>query len=139
MASGIRLIPFLGEIPSSTAQGIVVTQETLERLARSRPTLFRLPRVRPRRDIWRAVRREGITPIHASVVSLSESSQSPRSLRQKIVGRVKNGDIVLLHGWPGAAKPPVVRALPGTIEGLEEKGFELGTIPELLNRARKNF
>jgi peptidoglycan/xylan/chitin deacetylase (PgdA/CDA1 family) len=126
--------PVFGRDPFDTAQGIVVTQEILERLTGRRPKLFRLPRARPRRDIWRAIRREGMTTVHASLFSLSESRESPRSLHRRIVRRAKSGDIILLHDWPGAAEPAVLKALPGMIEGIEERGFGLVTVPELLTR-----
>ncbi len=129
--------PLIGPDPHQTADGIVSTQDIVEETAGVRPTLFRLPRGRPRRDIWRAVREEGMVVVHASVASLSERTQSPQSLSRVIVRRARKGDIIILHdGWSGqvgSSGPPCLSALPPIIAGLREKGLELVTVPELLD------
>lgn len=132
--------PFLGKDPHKTADGIVRTQEIVEEATGVRPGLFRLPRGRPRRDIWRAVTKEGMVVVHASLVSLSERSQSAESLSQSIVKKARGGDIILLHdGWAsfgGSSGPPALSALAQIISGLREKGLEMVTIPELLDLSK---
>lgn len=129
--------PLIGQDVHRTAKGLISTQNIIEETAGVRPTLFRLPRGRPRRDIWRAVREEGMVVVHASVASLSERTQSPQSLSRVIVRNARKGDIIILHdGWsgqPGSSGPPCVAALPLIITRLREKGLELVTVPELLD------
>lgn len=132
--------PLVGKDPHETADGIMRTQEIVERVVGMRPTLFRLPRGRPRRDIWRVVRDEGMVVVHASVASLSERTQSPESLSRVIINNARRGDIVILHdGWgggQGSSEPPCVSALPLIISGLKEKGLQPVTVPELLGLSR---
>jgi len=129
--------PILGRDPRRTAEGIARTQQVTERIAGVRPRLFRLPCARPRRDIWRTVREEGMVVVHASLVSLSERKQSPESLSRLILKRARRGDIILLHdGWSGqvdSSEPACVSALPLIITGLREKGLEPVSVPELLD------
>ena len=130
--------PIVGRDPFQTAHGIVRTQEVLEELTGSRPALFRLPCVRPRRDTWKIVRKEKMLVVHASRFSFWERKLSPRSLTRRILPRVKNGDIILLHDWSGFPKPPALEALPALLDGLNKRGFQLVTIPELLQSSLKN-
>jgi peptidoglycan/xylan/chitin deacetylase (PgdA/CDA1 family) len=70
-------------------------------------------------------------------VSPRDWNTPPRDIIVKrIVARVKNGGIVLLHDGTYHNKPadrsPTVAALPLLIQGLRARGFELVTIPELL-------
>lgn len=130
--------PILGWDPCQTAHGIVRTQEVLEELTGSRPGLFRLPCARPRRDIWKIVRKERMLVVHTSCFSLWERKLPPRSLTRRILGRVKNGDIILLHDWSGSPRSPALEALPALLDSLKEREFQLVTISELLQSSLEN-
>ncbi|HMM19165.1 MAG TPA: polysaccharide deacetylase family protein [Selenomonadales bacterium] len=56
-----------------------------------------------------------------------------RTVKQRILPKMKNGFIVLQHDGANPHLGGTVQALPEIIDGLREQGYTLVTIPELLN------
>lgn len=68
---------------------------------------------------------------------------TPDSICRKVLGRVKDGSIIILHdsdSAPGAAKgspAQVVEALPRILDGLEQKGLQVASMEEIINSKKK--
>jgi len=60
-----------------------------------------------------------------------EGSNSPEQIRERVLQYVRPGDIILLHS-AGGNRSTTVEALPGLIQDLQERGFDLITIDQLL-------
>lgn len=68
---------------------------------------------------------------------------TPESICRKVLGRLKDGDIIILHdsdSAPGAAKgspAQVVAALPRILDGIEEKGLRVSSLEEIIISKKK--
>lgn len=68
---------------------------------------------------------------------------TPESICRKVLGRIKDGSILLLHdsdSAPGAAKgspAQVVEALPCILDGIEEKGLRVSALEEIIILKKK--
>jgi len=68
---------------------------------------------------------------------------TPESICRKVLGRLKDGAIIILHDSDsafGAAKgspAQMVEALPRILEGIEEKGLRVAPLDEILNYKKK--
>lgn len=68
---------------------------------------------------------------------------TPESICRKVLDRIKDGAIILLHdsdSAPGAAKgspAQVVAALPHILDGLEQKGLQVASLEEIIPHKKK--
>ena len=67
----------------------------------------------------------------------------PDAIEKDILSKVTNGAIILLHDGnrlvKGADRSHVVKALPVIIESLRAKGYQLVTVPELLDSKQSSL
>jgi peptidoglycan/xylan/chitin deacetylase (PgdA/CDA1 family) len=114
------------------------TQAEIERVTGVRPTLYRSPN--GFHTPWQllAVRRAGLTTVHWNVQTNDWEEHDPDVIVRKVLDHVRPGAIVLLHDGDdtrhGADRTPTIEALPRLIDALRERGYELVTVPDLLNR-----
>ena len=62
----------------------------------------------------------------------------PQRIAQRVLAKVRGGDIILLHDGhdlPGGQRPFCAAALRLILQGLRERGLECVTVPELLGRS----
>jgi peptidoglycan/xylan/chitin deacetylase (PgdA/CDA1 family) len=86
-------------------------------------------------ELGRAVSRSGLTLVAWSVHSRDTFDPDPARIARRVLARVRDGDIVLLHdGYRGEGKlrERCPRALALILAGLREKGLACVTVPELL-------
>ena len=58
------------------------------------------------------------------------------SIRDYVLANARPGSIILFHVWP-ASRAPERAALPEVLDGLQARGFEVGTVGELLAARRQ--
>ena len=68
--------------------------------------------------------------IYWTIDTLDWQGKSASEIKQKVLGSITPGAIILMHLGSGAVNTPA--ALPGIISGLKAEGYQFVTIPELL-------
>jgi len=84
----------------------------------------------------RAARRLRLTLVAWSLHSHDTRGGDPRRIAQRVLDRIRPGDIVLMHDGHdlhGRHRPTGARALPHILEGLRQKGLQCVTVSELLD------
>ncbi|WP_261663455.1 polysaccharide deacetylase family protein [Deinococcus sp. Marseille-Q6407] len=77
------------------------------------------------------LRRAGLTLVHWSIEGGDwEKEATPQRVQQKVLRELHGGAVIVLHdSGPGARVTP--QALPGLLQGLQERGFHSVTLSEL--------
>ncbi len=102
----------------------------IEEITGKKPDLFRAPFGEYNDNLLTVAEEMGLYTIQWDVDSLDWKNLSATEITNRILGKVKNGSIVLMHN-DGAHTP---EALPAIITGLKNKGFSFKTIGELIYR-----
>lgn len=111
------------------AQGVLAVT------AAPRPPLYRPPVGLKTPALARAAHRCGLTVIAWSLHSHDSRTNDPQRIAQRVLQKVRAGDIVLMHDGhdrPGRHRVACVESLTLILQGLHEKGLECVTVPELL-------
>ena len=115
-----------------TAEQIIADVNTcndkIEALTGVRPTLIRCPFGEYDDHVISAIRSMGMEPIQWDVDSLDWKGISASEITKRVTGKVQNGSIVLVHN-AGEHTP---EALPGILDDLLGKGYELVPVSKLL-------
>src|SRR5699024_4483404 len=100
-------------------------------------SLFRLPYGAFNDSVLNIVAEEGFHNIYWSIDPRDWSGIPPNKILKNIEEHIEPGAIILLHS-SGSKKsiPNTVKALPSIIEFLQAKGYEIVTIPELLDEVK---
>jgi len=116
------------------------TEQAILKTANIRPHLFRPPYGVDDNWIYHTVKNMGYVTIEWSITGHNGGREiSPDIIIKNILGEIKNGAIVLLHDGnrlirgKGADRSRVVKALPYIIESLQKRGYQLVTVPQLLD------
>lgn len=117
--------------PAQMAAEITRTQAIIHRMTGREPMLFRFPFGTYNDEALRVVAGHGLRAIQWDVVSGDpDPAVSAPAMTHEVLARAQNGSIVIMHingrGWHTA------EALPAIIVGLEERGFTLVTVSQLL-------
>ena len=121
--------PHLPQLSTENATSeIQRCNEKIEALTGSAPTLFRPPYGDYNNSVVSAVKSLGMYCVQWDVDSLDWKDPSPEQLCQNVLGKVRDGSIVLMHN--GAKNTPA--ALPSIIEGIQNKGYEIVLIKDLI-------
>jgi len=83
----------------------------------------------------RAAYQQRLTLVAWSLHSHDTRTADPQRISQRVLERIKPGDIVLMHDGhdlPGQHRPACARALPSILRGLSENGLDCVTVSELL-------
>lgn len=122
---------------SDVEREISNAQRTITLTTGVRPALFRPPHGADNRLIHQTAAKMGVTVVIWSVSSKDWTDDSAEKILARITRHAQNGSIVLLHdGSPrgeGQDRSKTVRILPSLIRTLQERGYELVTVPELLH------
>ena len=119
-------LPQLSE--NKAAAEISACNEKIEKLTGHCPTLFRPPYGDYDNMVVNTVKNMGMYCVQWDVDSLDWKDPSPEQLAQNVLKKVTDGSIVLMHN--GAKNTPA--ALPSIIEGIQDKGFEIVLIKDLI-------
>ena len=93
-----------------------------------RPSLFRCPYGEYDDHVISTVREMGMEPIQWSVDSLDWKGLSAQEIQQRVLQSVQPGSIVLFHN----AAEHTPEALPGILDALQQKGFEIVPVSQIL-------
>ncbi len=107
---------------------LVSCNEKIKALTGKCPTLFRPPYGDYNNDVVASVKNQNMYCIQWDVDSLDWKDLSANEITGRITSKIQPGSIVLLHN--GAKNTP--EALPSIIEGIQEQGYELVPISELV-------
>jgi peptidoglycan/xylan/chitin deacetylase (PgdA/CDA1 family) len=109
------------------------TQNEVFNSAGMRPAIFRPPYGEYNSDVPRAAAQLGLTVVTWSAAAEDWLHPQPPAdvIASRILGAAENGAIFLLHEG-GGDRAQTVAALPAIITGLQERGFALVTIPQML-------
>ena len=113
----------------NTEEELRRTTESLTRITGLRPRLFRPPFGVTNPTIARAVRRLGLVPVGWSIRSLDTVSRDPERVATRILRRLHPGAVILLHDRCAGSD----RLLDRLLDGLQKRGYEPTTIPELFD------
>ncbi|MGQ0700022.1 MAG: polysaccharide deacetylase family protein [Panacagrimonas sp.] len=83
----------------------------------------------------RAAQRLQLTVVAWSLHSRDTCSDDPERIAQRVLGKIRPGDIVLMHDGhdlPGRHRPACAEALPRILRGLRRRGLQCVTVSELL-------
>lgn len=103
--------------------------DSVQQVTGFRPNLFRPPYGVTNPNLARAVRRSGMKTIGWSLRSYDTVIRQPEKLKARILGKLKDGDIILLHD----SVPATREILTDLIHEARKKGFTFVRIDQLLD------
>lgn len=110
------------------------TNDVIKEVTGKTNRFFRLPYGSFNKKVLKTVADEGFYNIYWSIDPRDWSGNSPDTILKNIQKNVKPGSIILMHS-AGSQKSITksVKSLPSIIEFLQREGYEMVTIPELLD------
>lgn len=122
-----RTLPFLSsdEIHSEIASAA----DAIARATGKRPTFFRCPKGYKTRRVLRIANDLGQNVTGYSYPIFDVENPPASKLIHRVLGRVKNGDVILMHDGFSVRKPgsrsSLVEALPEILKGIQERGLKV--------------
>lgn len=99
--------------------------------------LFRPPWGARRPMVLRTVRQLGLQPIMWSVTGFDWHAPSADYIEKKVTGRVRGGDVILLHDGGhkafGTDRSHTIKAVEALLTRYTGEGYEITTIPAMMN------
>lgn len=121
--------PYMTQLSESQMnEEITECNKKIEELTGNCPTLFRAPYGDYNNSVVKAVKSNNMYCMQWDVDSLDWKDPSPEQIVQNVTSKLKEGSIILMHN--GATNTP--EALPMVIEAIQEKGYEIVPITEIL-------
>lgn len=112
---------------------ICSVNDKLQKITGKSPIYFRAPFGDYNNLLLSTLEEKGMVGVQWSIDSLDWKGLSGGQISERVLPRVKNGDIILFHN----NSDHVLDALPIVLEGLKNKGFKLVTLSELV--ATQNY
>lgn len=103
-----------------------------------RTALFRPPRGDWNPTVYRQTVHDREHLILWTVALEHHGVPTPQAMAQRVLQRVRPGDIILMHDGAFVSREATVQALPILIEGLQRRGYRCVTVPELLHLPTAN-
>lgn len=103
--------------------------EILQDITGVKPSLFAPPYGERGAAVLQAAEESGYRTILWSIDTIDWQRPGAEVIINRVLTKAHNGGIVLMH-----PTEPTVQALPAIIEGLRERGFEMITVGEMLER-----
>jgi peptidoglycan/xylan/chitin deacetylase (PgdA/CDA1 family) len=114
--------------PRRLREEIELAQEAIGRVTGATPRHFRSPVGLRHPLLEPALRRATLELVLWRLRTYDTLSPKPEALRQRVLGRVRPGAIVLLHDRSGPGASAMLAALPDVIDGLRARGYQLVTV-----------
>jgi peptidoglycan/xylan/chitin deacetylase (PgdA/CDA1 family) len=108
-------------------QEIVRCDSIIKEVIGKRPLFYRPPFGVTNPTLSKVIKETGHTVMGWSIRSLDTKIQNPELIKQRILRKLKAGDVILLHD----TLSQTLEMLPGLLEALEEKGLQSVTLEEL--------
>lgn len=111
------------------------TQQAIIEATGITPGLMRAPYGALSDDVLDAVHAEGLTHIYWTVDTKDWAGSSVANIRKNVHDHTHKGGIILMHSFGGKknALDNTVKALPLIIKDLQDRGYELVTVNELID------
>lgn len=134
--------PLLIFEPSKGIQGeILECRQTITETVGEHSNLFRPPWGGRRPGVFGLVRRLGLEPIMWNVTGYDWDAPSADYIEQKVSGRIRGGNVVLLHDGGhrsfGTDRSQTVEAVQKLIPRYQSEGFEFVKVPEMMHSLAK--
>jgi polysaccharide deacetylase family sporulation protein PdaB len=132
--------PLFTKLTVEQAQGEVEQAgKTISRLAGYTPKLFRPPFGQINEAQLKWMKEQQMVVVNWNVDSLDWKSLSEQQVTRNIMNQTKAGSIILQHSGGADTQDlsGTVKALPTIIRHFKENGYQLVTVPELLNVSMK--
>ncbi|WP_416985433.1 polysaccharide deacetylase family protein [Streptomyces sp. T028] len=125
--------PRLTDLDDADArQELTRTQEAIEKITGTRPVLMRPPEGRTNRHVAEICRDLGLAQILWSVTAKDYETTDSALITQRVLDQTHRDGIILLHDLHKGTVP----AVPGIIKALEQRGYTLVTVSQLLAPAQ---
>ncbi|GCE19101.1 polysaccharide deacetylase family protein [Dictyobacter kobayashii] len=96
------------------------------------PTLFRPPYGAINTTVKQQAQQLHLTPVLWNIDTQDWTRPGTSAIVHAVLDHASNGDIILMHDG-GGDRSQTVAALPQIIAGLQQQGFTLVTVPQLIN------
>ncbi|GAB6158849.1 hypothetical protein JCM39194_20490 [Desulfotomaculum varum] len=110
---------------------LATAQQTIIGVTGIAPVFFRSPKGLTTGYVEQAAASLGMQEILWSVTIENRSATTPQEMAQRVLNKVKPGYIILLHDGR-LDRSKTVEALPLLLKGLQEKGYRVVTLSQLL-------
>lgn len=126
--------PYLAKLsPQAVHKEIDTCEKCIEDNVGISTTLFRPPRGDWNPTIYKETVRGHDHLILWSVALEHHDIPTAQAMAQRVLKKVRPGDIILMHDGETPPRETTVQALPLLIEGLRKRGYRCITVPELLH------
>ncbi len=121
--------PYMSKLTKNEMQlELSTSRELIEDITKRKVELFRPPYGDYSDRLLDTAKEQGLYTIQWDVDSLDWKDLSKAEITERIVGKCRNGSIVLMHN----DGKHTLEALPAVIDGLRAKGFTFKTVGELI-------
>lgn len=117
--------------PAEIDNEIIQSEKVLDNLLGNVPAMIRPPFGTVNETIIKEAEKNNVIIILWSIDTLDWSQKESPNIAQNVLDNVRPGDIILMHS--DEDKQATVEALPAIIEGLQDKGYSIVGLDELLN------
>ncbi|MCX6538694.1 MAG: polysaccharide deacetylase family protein [Acidobacteria bacterium] len=128
------VLPLRG--PGHIRSTIRAASDIIEKICGVRPRLFRAPHGWRNPWVDSIARQEGCEPVAWTLGVYDTDRPGADAIRQRVVDRLANGCIILLHDGRGsewhADASQVIDALPGIIDEAHRRGYLFATVGQLI-------
>ncbi|UXY17796.1 polysaccharide deacetylase family protein [Streptomyces cynarae] len=108
------------------------TQDAIERITGTRPVLMRPPEGRTNRKVAGLCRDLGLAQVLWSVTAKDYETTDSALITKRVLDQTHRDGIILLHDLHKGTVP----AVPGIIKALEQRGYTIVTVSQLLAPAK---
>ncbi|MGE6631453.1 polysaccharide deacetylase family protein [Bacillus sp. NPDC077027] len=111
---------------------LMKTNRQIEESLGKKPKWFAPPSGSFKQETVKLAAQQGMETIMWTVDTIDWQKPSPQVLQNRVLGKIHNGAMILMHPTDSTAK-----SLDALILGIKKRGFELGTVSELLSEKRQ--
>ncbi|MEU9454202.1 polysaccharide deacetylase family protein [Streptomyces sp. NPDC048277] len=108
------------------------TQDAIERITGTRPVLMRPPEGRTSRKVAKICKELGLAQVLWSVTAKDYETTDSALITKRVLDQTRRDGIILLHDLHKGTVP----AVPGIIKALEQRGYTIVTVSQLLAPAK---
>ncbi|MGW6912037.1 polysaccharide deacetylase family protein [Streptomyces sp. NPDC054940] len=108
------------------------TQDAIERITGTKPVLMRPPQGRTNRKVAEICRDLGLAQVLWSVTAKDYETTDSALITQRVLDQTDRDGIILLHDLHKGTVP----AVPGILKALEQRGYTIVTVSQLLAPAK---
>ncbi|MFJ5963338.1 polysaccharide deacetylase family protein [Bacillus sp. NPDC093026] len=112
---------------------IIKTNRQIEESLGIKPKWFAPPSGSFKQETIKLAAQEGMETIMWTVDTIDWQKPSPEVLQKRVLGKIHNGAMILMHPTDSTAK-----SLDALITQMKERGYKLGTVSELLSEKRQS-